>query len=295
MRRVLPFMLTAALVVGVAVTTTTTQPAAAASEAVVQPRTDVHSCDARSTRVSTYAKTDLEAQYNEDLVLCDWGPQQPGHYRFTFTNKSPVVWAFKDRVETWLVPANNAIFHEQTGVAPLFSKFAIASHLSHSEWIVVPEEQVAIASLDTLAWGVATPMIISSWLLYKQQAEKIKKLGTAYAKRIATTGYASRTRTFLWNCVAAGVTTNNAVKSDGNANSLDFAATWLATAKKGSDCVESFHDLFSKKSSKLPSVTYSMEKWFNRKALTPASEIVGEIKVSRAWMSSIIGLFRAIK
>ncbi|MGO4300203.1 hypothetical protein [Leifsonia sp. RAF41] len=292
MRRIAALALSIALVTtGCAIAT----PRSAAAQPGLQPHTGVHSCPDDTTRIGTYSETDLEAEYNEDLVLCDWGPQEPGHFQFTFTNESPVVWAFKDRIQTAYVPENNSIYHEPTGIAPLFSTFAIEAGIAGNDWIVAPGERVSIASLDTLAWGVATPLITSSWLLYKQQADTIVKLGKQYAKRIATTGYASRTRTFLWNCTEAGVTTRNALRVDSNDDAVDVAASWLSTAKTDSACVKSFSDLFAKKSSKLPPATYSIKKWFNTGGISEASAFVGEIMTSREWIRDLTGLVRSFR
>lgn len=246
MRRLIAIVLSAAFAAGLGVSA---ESQSAAAEEVVRSHIEVSSCPAGVTRLGTYAETESEAEYNDHLVLCDWGPQQPGTLQFTFTNNSPVVWAFRDGVETSKVPVFNTIHHEPSGVAPLFSRFATHFRIAGNDWIVAPGETVSLESVGSIGWGIAFPWITSSWLLYKQQANKIAKLGASYAARIATTNYESKTRTFLWTCAAAGVTTRNALHSGGNADPLDFAATWLKTARMDAACTKSFADLFPKKSS----------------------------------------------
>lgn len=293
MRRGLPLLLAALLAVG-SVAVSAPRPAAAGE--AVRPHTALTSCPDGSTRLGTYGETDAEIEYNDDILLCDWGPQPDGVLRFDFTNNSPVVWAFQDAEQKWLVPQYNTIQHQPSGVAPLFSKFAAWAGMSGSNWIAAPGETVSLASVDSLAWAIANPTMMSSWLVYKWQADKLTKLGKDYAKRIATTGYASRTRTFLWNCVDASVTARNTLTTDTDADPLDFAATWLTSAKKSGDCVDAFTELFPKKSSsRLPTSTGSIGKWFNTRSLSTASAFVGDIRESRAWMSSISGWIRALR
>ncbi len=294
MRRVIVFMLSAAFAAGLGVSAAS-QPAVAVE--VVQPHPELSSCPAGVTRLGTYAETELEAEYNDHLVLCDWGPQQPGTLQFTFTNNSPVVWAFRDGVEPSKVPVFNTIYHEPTGIAPLFSRFATYFGIAGNDWIVAPGETVSLESVSSIGWEIAFPWITSSWLLYKQQSDKIAKLGKSYAARIATTNYESKTRTFLWNCAAAGVTTRNALNSGGKADPLDFAATWLTTARTDAACTESFADLFPKKSSRLASSTQSPRKWFNTAttALKKTSAFVSEIEASREWMTNVTGLIRSVR
>ncbi|MBG6058198.1 hypothetical protein RCH16_001566 [Cryobacterium sp. MP_M5] len=294
MRRTIVILLSAALAAGGGI-----PPASqlAVAEEVVRPHTEVSSCPAGVTEVGTYAESELEAEYKDDLVLCDWGPQQPGTLQFTFSNNSPVVWAFRDGVERSKVPVFNTIYHEPVGIAPLFSQFAIYTGIVDNDWIVAPGETVSLASISSIGWGIAFPRITSSWLLYKQQADKLARLGKSYAAQIATTNYESKTRTFLWNCVEAGVTTRNALSSGTNADPVDFAATWLKTARADAACTKSFAELFPKKSSKLPSSVQSPRKWFDTttKGLSKAGAFVSEIKASREWMANVTGLIRSIR
>lgn len=116
--------------------------------------------------------------------------------RYNFTNDSPVVWAFYDSVRTGEVPASSRMHYKLKGTVALFRQFAIAEHIAHSAWIVSPGETVWLESLENVSFGIATPLISSSWLLYRQQSSKISELGKSYAKRIATMGSKSRTRTF---------------------------------------------------------------------------------------------------
>lgn len=294
MRRATAIMLSVALAVGGGVSTASQS---AAAEEFIRLHTDLNGCLAGVTRLGTYAETELEAQYNDDLVLCDWGVQEPGTPQFTFTNNSPVVWAFRDGVETSKVPVFNTIYHGPTGITSLFSQFATYSGIAANDWIVAPGETVSFDSVSSIRWEIANPRITSSWLLYKQQADKIANLGESYAKRIATTNYKSKTRNFLWNCAAAGVTTKNAINGRSNEDPLDFATTWLKAAKTAPDCVRSFADLFPKKSSKLPSSTRSPGRWFSStsKALSKTGAFVGEIAASREWMLNVTGLFRSFR
>jgi hypothetical protein len=292
MRRALSLTLAAILVIGIGVTSS---PRVAVAAGPVRPHAEVSGCPSGKTHIATRPDTEQEAAYNDDLVLCDWGYSE-GHYRFSFKNDSPVVWAFYDTNQTDEVPSYGSIYHDPTGIAPLFWRFATAYGIAHSEWIVAPGETVWLDSLIDVSFGLAQPVLATSWLFYKQQADKIVKLGKDYAKRIATTGYASKTRQFLWDCAAAGVTTDNALKAD-DEDVIVYAANWATAAKTGGECIQSFTHLFPKKVKKLPSSTYSVGKWFNstEKVLSKASTYLDDIRVSRQWIAGVIGLFRAVR
>ena len=294
MRRLIVSMLSVALVAGAGASTPIQF---AAADEAIRPHTALSGCPAGVTRVGTYPETELEAEYNDALVLCDRGHQPTGALQFTFTNNSPVVWAFRDGVERWKVPVSNSIRHEPVGIVPLFSQFATQFGIVGNDWIVAPGETVSLESISSIGWAIAYPRITSSWLLYKQQADKIAQLGTLYAAQIATRNYESKARTFLWNCAAAGVTTRNALSTGTNADPVDVAATWLKTARTDAACTESFADLFPKRSSTLPSSTQSARKWFTsaKNSLSETSAFVSKIQASRQWMANVTGLIRSIR
>jgi hypothetical protein len=289
MRRALSLLLTVILALGVALTTS---PQVATADGIVRPHTGVGACGLGSQGVETVPATAEEASYNEELTLCDWGqyPSPDQLARYSFTNYSPVVWAFYDSNRTGLTPASNKIHYKLAGTVAVFRQFAIDAKISPTVWIVAPGETVWLESLANVAFGIATPLINSSWLLYKQQSDKVTNLGTSFAKRIATTGYQSKTRTFLWNCVAAGITTKNTLKAGSNRPPIELASSWLSTAKSDGQCVDSFTALFPKKSSKLSQSTTSVTKWFSTKNLSTAVSFLDDIKEARAASTIIDGL-----
>jgi hypothetical protein len=283
MKRALALILATAL--GFGVVSASSAPAVAGAD----------DCEAPSVGVQTYAETDLEAEYNDMLTLCDLGqPQQSGDYEYSFTNDSPVVWAFYDSVYTDETPHWSDIAHATSTVTSLFSKFTTWSGLSHSEWLVAPGETVLLRSLTHVKFGVAEPILTSSWLFYDHEAKRIAALGTEYAKRIATNGYKSRTRSFLWYCSLAAVDTANALSNSKSTEPLSFASAWATSAVKDYDCGRSFKELFAKKSSTLPSSTYSKAKWFNPNTLKKASSYLGEIKDSSEILATVRGIFRTL-
>lgn len=283
MKRAVAFALAAALGVGVV---------SASSSSAVASADD---CEAPSVGLQTIAETPLEAEYNDLLTLCDLGETRPAEdYEYSFTNDSPVVWAFYDSVYDEDVPHWSDIAHATDTATSLFSQFTTWAGLSHSEWIVAPGETVWLTSLDDVKFGVAKPLITSSWLFYNHEAEKIADLGKDYAKRIATSGYKSKTRAFLWNCAWAAVDTANALKKSKKIEPLSFASAWTTSAMNDYYCGKSFKDLFPKKSSALPSSTYSKAKWFNPNVLKKASSYLGEIKTSSEILATVRGIFRTV-
>ncbi|WP_374010381.1 hypothetical protein [Leifsonia sp. LS-T14] len=236
MKRALALALAAVL--GVGVVSASAGPAAAGAR----------DCEAPSVGVETYAETELEAEYNDMLTLCDLGqPQRLGDYQYSFTNDSPVVWAFYDAIYTGNVPRTSAIKHATNSATSLFSKFTTWAGFSHTEWVVAPGETVWLSSLTNVKFGVATALITSSWLFYNQQAKKLADLGKGYAANIATNKFRSKTRTFLWQCSWAAVNTANALKSSEKIEPLSFASAWASSAVNDYNCGASFKDLFPKK------------------------------------------------
>jgi hypothetical protein len=296
MSRALALVISTILAVGLAVTTA---PQMASAEGIIRPHMGMNDCPEAATGIQTIPSTDQEAEYNDDLTVCDWGPFFDSIFdqraQFSFTNDSPVVWAFYDAVQTNQTPLSSLIYYNTSGITPMFRQFAFSTQISPTDWIVSPKETVWLSSLDNVAFTPADPSITSSWLLYKQQANKIKSLGTAYAKRIATRNYESKTRTFLWNCVAAGITTENALKTNFNNDALGSASSWLSSAKDGSQCIDSFNNLFRKKLTNHPQITSDVSEWFSTSKLTEASGFVAKIKSSDELLETIIGVFHAAR
>ena len=246
--------------------------------------------------MQTTPSSPVEAEYNDDLTVCDWGPfaSSIGHKlaRYSFKNGSPVVWAFYDTVNTTLVPRPPTVMtFYSTGIAPLFRKFAQAKHIVDNDWLIAPGETVWFSSLDYVGATPAFPQITAAWLVYNYEANKLMDLGTDYAKRIATTGYASKTRTFLWNCSFAAISTKKSLALSSDADPQDIAKSWLASAAKDGTCIDSYKALFPKKTTKVPSSIY-MGKWFNTKTLTETNEIVEKIDKSAALTATVKGIFR---
>jgi len=293
MKRVLPLVIAMVFAAG-AVSTPVERAVARTSSAESAETTAQGSCPDGAVEKGIYAQNQVEADYIGDLTLCDWAPQPSDHYRYSFTNESPVVWGFRDAFQQTTVPVDSTIHHDPMGIAPLFSVFITAMGISESDWILAPGETVWLSSIDRLEFGLATPVIASAWLLYKQQSSKLKSLGKQYWNRLITTRYPSKTRTFLWNCVAAGASLGPALDTDVGKDPLDFAIDWMDSAKSDRDCIRSFSDLF-KKSSKPASQTSSVTKWFTTKGLDKASDFLGTIKVTREWMGSITGWVRSFR
>jgi hypothetical protein len=281
MKRALLTLLATVLCVGLAVAMS---PDTAFAGGIARPHTGVNDCES-GVGIATIPSTTEEAIYNDELTLCDLGTSSGQAGRYSFRNDSPVVWAFYDTILTGQLPRNNRIHYLTSAIVPLFRPMALAEHISRTNWIVAPGETVWLDSLVDVSFGVATPLINSSWLLYRQQADKLSALGVSYAKRIATTASTSRTRTFLWNCVAAGVTTHNTLKAGTTLPPIQYAAGWLSAAKADSQCASSFAKLFKKKSPTLPGSTTSVKKWFSTARLSAAESFLEDIDSSRAAMT----------
>lgn len=282
----IPLAATAALAI-----TLTTSPQMATADGILRPHIGVTDCDAGTLGIETFPENYEEAQYNDDLTLCDWGlgSGQPAEY--SFKNESPVVWVFYDSIYTQYSPSSGRLHFKTTGIVPLFRDFALSSEVWSTPWIVSPGETVWLDSLVNVSFGIASPLVNSSWLLYKHQAAKVAALGKSYAKRIATTKYESKTRTFLWECVAAGITASNSLSADSKLDAIDFASSWLTTAKSVVGCKGSFKSLFPKKPPKLPASTTSLSKWFDPKTLNTASKYIDDIDKSRTAIAEITHLF----
>jgi hypothetical protein len=256
-------------------------------------------CPKASTGIRTIPSTDQEIQYNDDLTVCDWGPlfKLFNHRaQYSFKNASPVVWWFYDSagstaVGGHVIPQWSVMYPDTWGITPMFRQFAIGTGLMPTGWLVSPGETVWLTSLYNVSFTPADPLITAKWLLYKQQADKLKSIGTEYAKRISTNNYESKTRTFLWNCVNEAVTLNNARKTDMVDDPYGSALSWMNAASDGSQCKDSFKDLFQKKLKNHPVVTSSSDKWFSTTNLKKASTFLDDIKSSGETLETVVGIF----
>ena len=295
MRRPLAVLIAAVVAAGtsaVAVTPT------AAAEDVIRPRRGMFDCPEPATGLRTVPSTEVEAEYNDDLTVCDWGPFFDSIYhktaRYSFRNASPVVWAFYDTVYTSRIPRQppTHIYVDDNDIAPLFREFALDKHIINNGWIVSPEETVWFSSLEYVGFTPAYARITAAWLVYNYAANKLRDVSTAYVKRMATAG--SKTRTFLWNCTYAAISAKKSLALNSDRDPTDVAKSWLGSAAKASGCIDSYKALFPKRTAKLPPSTY-MRKWFNATTLTEADEIVEKIGKSAALTATVKGIFRIVQ
>jgi hypothetical protein len=270
-RRAIPLVVSLALALVVAA------PPVAAN-ASGERDTAVTRCGTGGMRLATVPETQEEAVYNDEIVVCDYGPTTSP--RYGLSNSTPVVWAFYDSRNTTVVPTSSRITHQATGVTQIFWSFLIAKKIFGNAWVVAPGETVWLSSIDEVSFGVADDAINSAWLFYQRQAGLITKLGQVYGKRIATADSTSKARTFLWNCAAAGIKTGKLVTADDDQDPLDLAAGWVHSARADKDCASSFQK-FAKSNRDVPASENTTAKWFTTSDLDAADTYLTRITKAR--------------